>query len=309
MPMQEYFKKLSDLIKSKNAKNIYYFDVPLYPNVGDHLIARGTFAFFKKFNITPIVSTNMDCIKQFTPSTGDLILFGGGGNFGDLYKKHNDLRTAFITKHRNLQYIILPQTIYYASEENFIADKTAFQNTSNITILARDKESLDIAKQFSNNAFLFPDMAHCLYEEFTHLRESKDKKGTLFFFRTDSEKSLALQKNNQTINTIDWPTFLTKNEVLSLEKLARRQKWLRRLHLASFYGSPFFNEWQKTSTPITDRAASLFSSYEDVQSDRLHALILGHLLGLNPIPVDNSYGKVMNYYQIWLKNPNTAGDH
>ena len=45
----------------------------------------------------------------------------------------------------------------------------------------------------------------------------------------------------------------------------------------------------------------LFSRYEMVLTNRLHAVILGLLLGRSVIAFDNSYGKLSTYYQSWLK--------
>jgi pyruvyl transferase EpsO len=45
---------------------------------------------------------------------------------------------------------------------------------------------------------------------------------------------------------------------------------------------------------------SLFSDYSVVATNRLHAMLLGLLLGREVYATDNTYGKLARYTKAWL---------
>ena len=110
---------IADLIKDKN--DVFYLDYPLHLNVGDLLIYHGTEQFFTDHNIRVTLKRSefdMDIeeLKQkITPNT--TILLHGGGNFGDLYPQHQNLRETIIRTFPNNRVIVLPQTLFYKNQE------------------------------------------------------------------------------------------------------------------------------------------------------------------------------------------------
>ena len=51
-------------------------------------------------------------------SDEDIILFHGGGNFGNLYKSHDKLRANAINNLTHSKFIQLPQTIYFSNNKD-----------------------------------------------------------------------------------------------------------------------------------------------------------------------------------------------
>ena len=110
---------IADLIQDKN--DVFYLDYPLHLNVGDLLIYHGTEQFFTDHNIRVTLKrsefdVDIEELKQkITPNT--TILLHGGGNFGDLYPQHQNLRETIIRMFPNNRVIVLPQTLFYKSQE------------------------------------------------------------------------------------------------------------------------------------------------------------------------------------------------
>ena len=156
---------IADLIKDKN--DVFYLDYPLHLNVGDLLIYHGTEQFFTDHHIHVALKRSefdMDIeeLKQkITPNT--TILLHGGGNFGDLYPQHQNLRETIIRTFPNNRVIVLPQTLFYKSQETLEKSAALFMQHQDCHLLARDERTANAFKQFSPNVYLSPDMAHELY--------------------------------------------------------------------------------------------------------------------------------------------------
>ena len=89
--------KLSPIVGLIEDKNdVFYLDYPLHLNVGDLLIYHGTEQFFVDHGINVTLKRSefdMDLTeikRKITSNT--TILLHGGGNFGDLYPQHQNLR-------------------------------------------------------------------------------------------------------------------------------------------------------------------------------------------------------------------------
>lgn len=48
------------------------------------------------------------------------------------------------------------------------------------------------------------------------------------------------------------------------------------------------------------KGIDFFSQYDTVYTTRLHGLILGIIMGLKIVIVDNKYNKCLNFYNTWL---------
>ncbi|WP_226993031.1 polysaccharide pyruvyl transferase family protein, partial [Paraglaciecola polaris] len=152
-----------DIASLCEHKKVAYIDIPLHFNVGDQLIYAGTEAFIKNHKINVVYRAfdiNVD-VKKIEKC--DLIMFHGGGNFGDIYPRHQRLRESLIEKYPSKRIIILPQTIHFSSEAEKTKSSEVFARHPDLYIYLRDKKSHEIAKAFSHNSSLMPDMAHSLH--------------------------------------------------------------------------------------------------------------------------------------------------
>ncbi len=113
--LKKHLNIIAELIIDKN--DVFYIDIPLHFNVGDLLIYHGTEKFFLEHNIKIKLreSTPSFSIKKLKKEVTDktTILCHGGGNFGDIYTNHHNIRETVIKHFPNNRVIILPQTVFF----------------------------------------------------------------------------------------------------------------------------------------------------------------------------------------------------
>lgn len=291
--------KILDFIEDK--KDVVFVDYPIYHNVGDLLIMLGTLEFFKnnKINVRLHLSaSNLHLNKSISNRT--TIICQGGGNFGDLYHTHQNVRELLVKSYPNNRIILLPQTAYFNSLENQYKSQRLFKKHDNVVMFARDKKTYEIFKQFSNKAYLMPDMAHELYGT---LPKSSKQVGTFYFLRNDIEKMplpVKLQQEVQNHDCYDWSDLLTKTDsrtAYAVMKMIRVNSKLK----SNILDEIIFKVWKAHAKALTSRMAKKFSSYERVITSRLHGHILSCLVDTPSAIIDNSYGKNTAYYEIWTE--------
>ncbi|WP_367990325.1 polysaccharide pyruvyl transferase family protein [Vibrio sp. NTOU-M3] len=276
-------------------KTVAYLDIPLHFNVGDQLIYAGTEAFFLEHNINVKYRAFDENVDLKKVEVCDIILFHGGGNFGDIYPQHQRLRENVITKFPNKRIVILPQTIHFSNDNEKSKSSGVFNSHPDLHIFVRDTRSLEIAKEFTQNACLMPDMAHSLHPlvdvtEVESLTPSSLK--ILNLRRVDVEKvDVKLNLNKP---SFDWVNILTPWDYIHHKVIVWLQKY-------KFTHSRLNNSWKIHSDSLVFRSVNYFSSFNTVYTDRLHGFILSYLLGKNIKLMDNSYGKNMGYYNQWIK--------
>lgn len=273
---------------------VHYLDVPFYGNVGDLLIMQGTLAFFKKHNIHV---TEQAMYFNYSPNLAndkDVIVFQGGGNFGDIYGPFQAFRERVISALPNNRIIILPQSIHFEDEHKLAQCCDLFSRHQDLHICVRDIESEQIAKRMTRNVYLLPDMAHQLWPIKPSVTPSKE---LLYLSRRDQEA-----KNNSHLNlrTFDWADLVGQRWTFFLSQIAERSIY----HLHRFgLNRPFVNTqaelWQWQASKFIDKAVQLFADHRQVKSDRLHAHILSCLMSMPNEILDNSYGKNSRYIKQW----------
>lgn len=310
--------KLREIIKDKLVPLIdsdyVLLDVPNHPNIGDNLIWEGELIFLNnqvrhKLNYSAnVYNINLNEIND------EIILFHGGGNFGDLYPECQNLRLEVINKFPNNKIIVLPQTVYYSDIKKLEYESSIYINHKYLTICVRDKESYDILSKYipKEKISLLPDMA--FYIDFP-LKTSKSINKALIMHRTDQEKIntdyIALIQNSLSkdinIKISDWPTYSNNKYINHISYLLNYQKiklsiWLQKFKITNKLVSPEYglNSRNKRNKYI-NIGVQLFTSYEYIYTTRLHGMILGILLNKKVFIVDNKYKKCSNFYNTWLR--------
>ena len=269
-------------------------DLPYYSNIGDLLIWQGTEDFLKE-----LPGRNLGRHSQKTFNFRSLpkdctILLLGGGNFGDIWRQHQDFRLKVIQTYPDNHIIILPQTIYYESDDVFDKDVRKMNQHYHLTICVRDHHSAELLKQkgFTGQILTLPDMAFCIDRDMLCAQKSDNSKDALLLLRIDKEAPKGRMDKQITppeIDIEDWPNLMTSRRAA--------RKYIRK-HNAK-QTDTFF---QTTFLPERIREGVKFvSEYKMVYSTRLHVAILRLLLGLPVKMMDNSYGKNLNFYNTWLK--------
>lgn len=278
-----------EILKLIKGRPVHLLDIPVYGNVGDLLILKGTEKFLKdnQVNVVQIAS-----IYNFNAriKPNDVLLFQGGGNFGDLYPLHQMHRESLISKHRSNRVIVLPQSIFFESKVAFDKCASVLSLHPDLHLLVRDEDSLKSASQMTKHCYLMPDMAHQLYSP--NVKPENSGKH-LLFQRLDKES--AAGKVDQVWHTkTDWD-LLIANELKTIDLFRRLLRKSAKLNMDWLV----MRMWLVYKNLLISKAEKLFLKHDFVITDRLHGHIFASLLNTPNCVLDNSYGKNLNYVKAW----------
>ena len=130
-------------------------DVPGHRNIGDLLIWRGEMDFLSSIGKKPgYVSATGSCDERRVAGY-DTILLHGGGNFGDLWHRHQLFRESIVSRFRDRRVILFPQTVHFQNPDNLESARRSFGTHPDLYLCARDAVSQaftlrrDIARECS----------------------------------------------------------------------------------------------------------------------------------------------------------------
>lgn len=276
-----------------------FIDYPMHTNVGDLLIFLGAMDFFAANGNPMPVSF---CLYDATPSawaaleTVDVIACHGGGNFGDIYPKHQRLREEALRRFPHKPIVVMPQSIHFSSDETMRASAALFRAHDNVTVCVRDQESEAVAKQhFTDRVLLMPDMAHRLYETFAPVRATADGRAQepFWLMRRDVE---AVPGRNGDPRGADWKTMLRLTDKLRME---RHRSASRLRGLLNGADANAVQTYRNTVLSIVMALAGRIGHLNPWTTTRLHGAIFGLLLDRDVTLLDNSYGKNSRYFRQW----------
>jgi len=281
---------------------VVYLDYPVHTNIGDLLIEAGTEQFFKEAGYNVVERRSVydfcDCARSRIPADATIV-FHGGGNFGDLYDLHQEFRERIIREFPAHRIVMLPQTIYFQSQERLRRAVEAFSRHDNLTVCVRDYTSLEFFRRhFQNPVHLIPDMAHLLWGIMPAPPSPTDSKRTLLFSRTDKESRPMDGVPAETSAPTDWHDVINPYEIFLFRAL-------RKLHYkhCSYGGQRSLHPaWRLVRDRLILKGRRLIEGYDVVVTNRLHAAILGLLLNREVVMMDNSNRKLSEYYATWLKD-------
>lgn len=282
-----------------------YIDLPYHSNIGDTLIWKGTIDYLQTLNHKCLLTTDFSNFTFPELPQNCIILLHGGGNFGDLYPKHNNFRKTVIARYPHNKVVILPQTVYYEKANNLKIDADFYAGRDNVTICTRDSVSYKIIKDnfCGLSVKLVPDMAFFINPNVYQNKISKTKGRTLYLKRADKETvgNLRPQCIPTDAEIHDWPTVGHTSSVywfcLKGTGLLRRIPGANRLRRRY---TDFV--WQHILLPYNVRTGMNFlCRYDMVYTTRLHTAILSVLLHRKSVCLlDNNYGKLKSFYEAWF---------
>ncbi len=201
----------------------------------------------------------------------------------------------------NNRVIFLPQSIHYRDDKYVVQDRQAFEKHNKLTLLLRDNPSLQFAQSnFPNTESVFvPDMAFMIGS----LPPANDPVvDIMFLLRTDTEKNI-----NDT--NLDRAKQLAQEKQMSYEiwdfpvdgypiPKSMRSRYSATYDYRRLYPNIAAGDIPKDILPMFRVAMGnkLLSRGSIIITDRLHASIMGVLIGRPVIYVDNAYKKLSN---IW----------
>ena len=302
------FNKIAELKECINNKlapliddDYVLLDVPYYTNIGDTLIWEGTKHFLKDIPHKCLYTASVETYKYRPLPAGTVILMQGGGNFGDLWRRHQDLRLEVIKAYPNNKIIVLPQTVFYKDDAVLQEDAKIFNSHKNLHICTRDTVSFEYLKQsLTCNLLLVPDMAFYITDKLLKRYSKKVGDRALLLKRNDTEFNeydfgSYITEESTMLDTCDWPTMEQQFKAkMYLDKLIWHKETLG--ILPDIYADWIFRPFQ------VKKGVEFVSQYKKVYTTRLHVAILSLLLNKEIIFFDNSYGKNSSFYDTWLKD-------
>lgn len=305
--MREYISKQRIEIKRQLGHLIdndyVLLNLPYHYNIGDVIIWEGERSFLKSLPYKCLDFSSFMPTRQIKEDT--IILLHGGGNFGDLYRVHQEFRLKIISQYPSNKIIMFPQSVCYQNESFIEEDSKIFAQHNNLYLCARDLESFNFLKKHfnSNNVLLVPDMAFCISDEYLSKYKKSDNNKKLLLYRTDGEldakKKMAVSDEYE---KCDWPTC-NKLDIVPLflayfdNKVRSSNKKSPLLYsLINKFAYHVFRPY------MVNKGFSFIGNYNEIVTTRLHGLIVSVLLDKKVSYVDNISGKLSSYVNTWLSN-------
>lgn len=283
------------------------WDVPYYNNIGDVLIWEGERSFLKesKHQCLDFASAGTCRFPKLSPDA--VILLGGGGNFGDLWRWFQEFRLEVIRRYPENRIIIFPQSVYYDDVGVMQSDAELMSCHQKLIICAREQQSYGLLKaNFRNEIIFVPDMAFCIPLEDLRRWAIKGHGRVLYLKRMDKElaEDWVFPAGAE---VRDWPSMEKKPlPLFFLEKGLGLKRHLEKYKLN--FLSVWLTGWidwyaDRVVRPhLVKMGVKFLSGYKYVYTTRLHVMILSVLLGKECEFLDNSYGKNSAFYDTWLKD-------
>lgn len=285
------------------TNNYVLWDLPYHNNIGDLLIWEGEISFLKAIPYYNCVNySSIETCEYPKLSEETIILLHGGGNFGDIWEKHQDFRLKVIKMYPKNRIIILPQTVYYSDNCKLMHDISVMKQHNDLHVCTRDHQSYTLLKEHINNTMLLPDMAFCIDCGILqkYMLNCQDK--ALFVKRKDLELNTNTNYHIETeypFDIKDWPSFEKEGPLNITRRILHKLTINYPIYpLLQFYNS-FMNYYKYK---MIKKGIQFVSSYKEVYTTRLHVAILRVLLEQPFFLYDNNYGKNSSFYETWLKN-------
>lgn len=309
MIKKQFHNILFSCIKDLIVDDYVFLDLPYYPNIGDVLIWEATIQLLKKIPHRCLYSCSIETYRKPKIKKNTILLFSGGGNFGDLWETHQEFRHIVMTDFPENPIVQLPQSVWFEDPAAMLLDVQYYQkHRAPVTICLRDQQSFDtIYKNYANvRALLLPDLVLALDIDKV-LRRNKlsisEGTGTLFFRRDDKE--LFDKKIDVSFDACgDWPCrHYTLKWIRSYYKLAEQLDKMRvpqkiRMKITELYYRYIIKD------AYLRNGIRFLMPFRTIYATRLHAAILGVLLEKQVFLIDNSYHKNKGVFDLWLNKMN-----
>ena len=275
-------------------------DFPDHYNVGDSAIWLGEIALFQRVAaagpsyVSTVESYSPEALKAACPSGP--IFISGGGNFGDIYPKHQKFRVRLMGDFPDRDIIQLPQSISFSTPAMVKETADAVRRHGRFTLLVRDQASLSFAQEsLGCPARLLPDMAFGIGPI---QRPTAASTPVFMLLREDTERA-----------SYDRQPLLSRHDVMAADWLSEPRSFARICRWKTRFGMAAKGGMHSAAGQVylynclaerrLDRGLKLLSSGRFVVTDRLHAHILSTLMDIPHVVLDNSYRKINNYMDAW----------
>ncbi|KAG7339064.1 polysaccharide pyruvyl transferase [Nitzschia inconspicua] len=277
-------------------------------NVGNHMTTLGEIELLRRLGVNVTVEMDQcgqswqdvipDCEtlpwwnKKSYQAGGTLAVLHGGGNWGDIWRRNQDLRIrsleTFLKK--NFTIVGMPQSLDYQSNKLKKQDaqqiEAIFSSYINGTLVARprflwrDQDSYDEAVKLYPSAqnALIPDITFQLGPYDTPKVKTSQAVDIVVFLRDDRE---SVELNNRNVESVQSILSTVVGEENAMSTTFKIVDWKDRLEI-----------FDDNNILFTETAIQLISLGRVLVCDRLHAAILAYLSGIPFIYIDQFTGKL-----------------
>ena len=273
-PLGHDFTSLAEALAPLAGQEVLFLPNP--GNAGDNLIAVGAMHFFKAIGLKP----------KMVPYDGTYpdanLIFGGGGNFIELY---GDVRDFFLrNKDSARSIILLPHTV--RGNEDLLAELGG-----NCTLFAREASSEAHLREHVRAASVRRGHDMAFFCDLEAVKRGPTERPGL-----DDLRSLLLWKAKVARRRLLWRGTGSPDGRILNSFRDDAEKTNISLPCGNVDLSYRYQYFQDMSLFMSERIVrallKAIEPYETVRSNRLHIVILAAMMGKQVEAFDNSYGKV-----------------
>lgn len=280
-------------------------DFPYHRNSGDSAIWLGVRRALALLGVrvayvSDTARYRADRLRENLPEGPILLL--GGGNFGDLWPGHQELRVQVLRDFPDRTVIQLPQSIAFRDSAALDEARRVTAEHPDFVFMLRERRSLAFAAEnFDVRTVLAPDSAFA-NGPLSPPRPVRSE-GVLCLARDDVEGTGVIAGvTGPGIRRADWamprgPELYWK----AARSLPKAERHVLGRHSAAYRATrpALYTAYEAMAKISVETATSLLCTARYVVTDRLHAHVLCLLLGIRHTVFDNSYGKVGGTYDAW----------
>ena len=296
--VQTLRKRIDDALRPLITSDYHLLEVPYYSNVGDTLIWQGELDFLKTIPYQCKSMHSLETFRYKNISEKDIILFQGGGNFGDIWVRNHEFKMSVVKAYPNNRIIFFPQSVWFCDKKKLESCANDLRVLPNVTICARDYRSYALLSEyFCDEILLVPDMA--FYMDVSREGEVRDDGPEVVLLRKDVEyrpvSALDELLARPDVMVSDWPVMENGGVHGLMLNILKR-----------FAGNfPFFVDKYAEifyKKRIMSSGIEFLRNAHHIYTTRLHGAILSLILGKDVTVFDNSYGKNSDFFYTWLSD-------
>jgi pyruvyl transferase EpsO len=282
---------------------------PEHANVGDHLIWLGTRTWLRRSGVrcayaAPYGAVDAADVRRAI-GPGGTVLAHGGGYLTDTWPDQLAGFTATTRSLPDLPLVVLPQSLHFADPARGEELAVTLAEHGQVTVLARDSASSERAHRIGiEDVVLCPDMAFAGLGAFEHHnRSGSGNESTVVLRRRDPEAAACGASSLSASDANDRRWTAPRLGAAAVGRVAARSAWRRfRAAAPRTVGSSRLGQGllDLETSLSTRRGIAILGSAGLVVTDRLHAALLGFLLGREVMAVNSSTGKVHDVLGTWL---------
>lgn len=272
-----------------DAPRIFYFGITEHSNMGDLAQYYCIQKWIKdnypsvavhEFESTTVVATWFGFLDKFglVLAPDDIIVFQSGYTTQDLGGNHELMHRMVIDRFPDARIVMMPQTIFFQSEENRARTSRSYNQARNMLFLSRDQVSYEQALK------MFPDVTNRLYPDIVTSLIGK------YHFSHERQKILMCCRN-------DGEKFYSEDE---LHELREKLKAMDDVQTVDTTIKTDYRVIRKNLKKFVSDQIEMFSLYRLTITDRYHGTIFS-LAANTPVIVIKTNDHKVTTGADWFK--------